>query len=238
MSQISWLNSSIEFPSTSRALDDPNGLLAAGGDLSSERIVSAYKRGIFPWYSEGQPILWWSPAPRMILVPEQLHIGRTTKKLLRKKKFTVTVDLDFKSVINNCSTISRNDQDGTWITPEMISAYIELAERGIAHSVECWQDNELVGGLYGIALGKVFFGESMFSKVSGASKIAFIELARTLRRWQFTLIDCQQHTDYLESFGAKEVSREDFEFLLSGAIDLRAPTNWAQEWKTRDEGLD
>ena len=218
MSQITWLSDSLTFPSTNNALDDPNGLLAAGGDLSPERLVSAYSQGIFPWYSDGQPILWWTPSPRMVLYPDELHLGRTIKKQARRSSFKITVDTAFRDVIYQCATVTREGESGTWITDEINDAYIGLHELGLAHSVEAWQDDQLVGGLYGVALGKVFFGESMFSLESGASKIAFGALAQQLKKWGFKLIDCQIHTQYLQSFGAREVERDEFESVLKQAI--------------------
>lgn len=226
MSQLYWLDSSdIGFPPSHKALRDPDGLLAVGGDLSLERLVLAYSSGIFPWYSEGQPLLWWTPNPRLVLTPARLHFGRSLRKILRKHPFKITVDNAFEQVMNQCGTIERKNQDGSWITQEMIDAYLTLHDRGIAHSVEAWQDGQLVGGLYGVALGRAFFGESMFSLVSGASKVAFSSLAKQLQHWQFELIDCQIHTPYLASFGAEEISREAFEQRLSQTVTLKPATN-------------
>ena len=244
MGELSWLDeNNTEFPPSNHALTDPNGLLAVGGDLSPARLVSAYSRGIFPWFSDGQPILWWTPSPRMILRPEQLHIGRSLKKLAKKAPFIIKVDSAFESVIRHCASVPRDEQDGTWITEEMINAYVELHQLGIAHSVEAWQDDELVGGLYGIALGKAFFGESMFSLVSGASKIAFATLATQLHQWSYLLIDCQIHTDYLSSFGANEVPRKEFETLLKMGVPSNielsqfTPTNWKETWEMPESGI-
>lgn len=230
MNALAWLDEQLlEFPDTSQALSDPDGLLAVGGDLAPERLLQAYKRGIFPWFSDGQPILWWSPNPRTVVLPTELHIGRSLRKLLKKKPFKITMDHAFPEVIQQCSSISRNGEDGTWITESMLQAYLDLHDAGFAHSVEAWQDNQLVGGLYGIALGKVFFGESMFSKASGASKVAFVSLVKQLQLWQFELIDCQMKTDYLMSFGAKEISREQFESKLKQAIpEVLVPQEWRQ----------
>ena len=220
MSDLIWLDEADpQFPDTNTALDDPNGLLAVGGALTVKSILKAYTKGIFPWFSENQPILWWSPSPRMILDPSDIHCSRSLRKLSRKKLFTITVDTAFEEVIDHCADIERPDQEGTWITEDMREAYVALYNKGYAHSIEAWQDSHLVGGLYGIALGGVFFGESMFSLVSGASKMAFATLAQQLKAWQFTLIDCQIHTPYLESFGAREVERSQFEERLSSALN-------------------
>ena len=205
------------FPDVELALTEPDGLLAVGGDLSAERLIAAYQQGIFPWYSEGQPILWWSPNPRMVLEPKDIKVSRSLAKTMRKKKFTITFDQSFREVITACSD-SRLEkgmiQDETWILDEMIEAYVQLHEQGYAHSVECWQNEQLVGGLYGIAIGKIFFGESMFSRVSDASKIAFVSLAKQLEKWGFNLIDCQVYTSHLESLGAGMICRQQFISLL------------------------
>lgn len=202
----------IPFPPVETALDDPNGLLAAGGDLSPERLLSAYRQGIFPWYSEGQPILWWSPDPRAILFPERLRISRSLRKVLRKSPYSVTLDQDFPSVIQGCREAPRSQGPGTWITTEMLQAYRQLHDQGYAHSIECWQDGRLVGGLYGVAVGRVFFGESMFSLAPDASKIAFVHLARS---GQYRLIDCQQPSEHLSRLGAECIPRREFTRLLS-----------------------
>ena len=205
------------FPDVELALTEPDGLLAVGGDLSVERLIAAYQQGIFPWYSEGQPILWWSPDPRMVLEPKDIKVSRSLSKTIRKQEFKITFDKSFREVITSCSE-SRLEkgtiQDETWILDEMIEAYVQLHEQGYAHSVECWQNEKLVGGLYGIAIGKVFFGESMFSRVSDASKIAFVSLAKQLEKWSFNLIDCQVYTSHLESLGASMISRQRFITLL------------------------
>jgi leucyl/phenylalanyl-tRNA--protein transferase len=211
-----------QFPDPSCALEEPDGLLAVGGDLSPARLLNAYRQGIFPWYSEGEPILWWSPNPRAVLFPEQLKISRSLRKTLRKQPFRVTVDEAFASVIEACSE-SRIDKDGsqsgTWITTEMKKAYIELHRIGFAHSVECWEGDELVGGLYGVSMGKVFYGESMFARRSDASKVAFTHLVKQLMAWDFALIDCQVHTDHLASLGAVDIPREQFLQLLDQHCD-------------------
>ena len=205
-----FLSSKIEFPKIETATEE--GLVALGGDLSIERLMLAYKLGIFPWYNKEEPILWWSPDPRMVLYPHELKVSKSMKKLFRDKKFSVTTNKNFRKVIVNCSQIKRNDQEDTWITDEMIEAYCELHQKGIAMSVEVWLSNELVGGLYGIDLKeqKVFCGESMFSKISNASKYGFITLVKMLQEQNYKLIDCQVHTNHLESLGAKEISRTEF----------------------------
>ncbi len=215
MSAPYWLNPlhPDDFPDVSCALREPDGLLAVGGDLSEARLLAAYRHGIFPWYSEEQPILWWSPDPRSVLFPRDLHISRSLRKTLRKDMFQVTLDHSFAEVITACSQ-PRKDGRGTWITDEMREAYLRLHSAGYAHSVECWQGSRLVGGLYGVALGKVFFGESMFSRTSDASKTAFVYLVRQLQRWGFGLIDCQVQSSHLDSLGAGLIPRSRFAGLL------------------------
>ena len=195
------------FPPVEYALQDPDGLLAAGGDLSVARLISAYRHGIFPWYSEGQPILWWSPDPRSVLYPEELKISRSLAKSARNRGFQVSLDRAFEDVIRSCAS-PRDGEPGTWITREMQSAYIALHEAGTAHSAEAWLDGQLVGGLYGVAVGRIFFGESMFTTVSDGSKVAFMALCRQLERWGFPMIDCQVHSGHLESLGARKISRQ------------------------------
>ncbi len=205
------------FPDVELALTEPDGLLAVGGDLSIERLTAAYQQGIFPWYSEGQPVLWWSPDPRMVLAPADVKISRSLAKTIRKKEFHVTFDQCFSDVITACSEARLEKgkiQNETWILDEMIEAYVRLHAAGYAHSVECWKDNQLVGGLYGVAIGKVFFGESMFSRLSNASKVAFVTLAQQLQQWDFKLIDCQVYTSHLESLGAGMITRQEFISLL------------------------
>ncbi|MDG1794480.1 MAG: leucyl/phenylalanyl-tRNA--protein transferase [Flavobacteriaceae bacterium] len=203
---MKWLSSAIEFPPLNQANAD--GLLALGGDLSPERVFYAYQNGIFPWYESDQPLLWWAPDPRFVLYPDRLRISKSTKQLLKSHQFEITVNRDFKAVIEACANVKRNAQSGTWITNDMIETYCELHQRGIAKSVEVWQNKSLVGGLYGIELGDtIFCGESMFSHVSNASKIGFITF---IRNSNYTLIDCQLHTDYLESLGAEHISRSQF----------------------------
>jgi leucyl/phenylalanyl-tRNA--protein transferase len=203
---MKWLSSAIEFPPLNQANAD--GLLALGGDLSPERVFYAYQNGIFPWYESDQPLLWWAPDPRFVLYPDRLRISKSTKQLLKSHQFEITVNRDFKAVIEACANVKRNAQSGTWITNDMIETYCELHQRGIAKSVEVWQNKTLAGGLYGIELGDtIFCGESMFSHVSNASKIGFITF---IRNSNYTLIDCQLHTDYLESLGAEHISRSQF----------------------------
>ncbi|WMI66395.1 leucyl/phenylalanyl-tRNA--protein transferase [Aestuariibaculum sp. YM273] len=201
-----FLNQDLWFPDYSEASAD--GLLAIGGDLSTERLLFAYQSGIFPWYCEDEPILWWSPDPRFVLYPEKLKVSKSMRQVLRNKKFNVTVNKDFKAVMQACSKIKREGQDDTWITNDMIDAYIKLNELGYAKSVEVWQDKVLVGGLYGVDLGNgVFCGESMFSKVSNASKVGFITF---IQNSNYKLIDCQVHTNHLESLGAEDIPRSKF----------------------------
>ncbi len=214
MKALHWLNTAdLWFPDPSRALDEPNGLVAVGGDLSPERILTAYRRGIFPWFNPGDPILWWSPNPRTVLFPKQLHISRSLCKSLRKGNYQVTFDGCFETVIRACAE-PRAYADGTWISEDIIAGYCALHKRGFAHSVEVWQQGLLVGGLYGIALGRVFFGESMFSRATNASKIGFAHLVRQLIAWDFQLIDCQVANPHLFSLGAVEIPREDFQQIL------------------------
>lgn len=200
------LNKSIRFPSVEEA--DEQGLLAIGGDLRLDRLLLAYKSGIFPWFEEGQPILWWSPDPRFVLFPEKLKVSKSMKQVLRNKDFVITINKDFVGVIEACSKVKRTGQAGTWITDSMIQAYVKLHALGYAKSVEVWQEEELVGGLYGIDLNNgVFCGESMFTKVSNASKAAFITFVQNTN---YSLIDCQVYTNHLESLGAEDISREAF----------------------------
>jgi leucyl/phenylalanyl-tRNA--protein transferase len=202
------------FPPISQALEDPNGLLAAGGCLSSTRLINAYRHGVFPWFSDGEPILWWSPNPRLVLFPDKLHISTRLAKTLRQKKFEVTTNYAFDSVIENCAKL-RVNAEGTWISEEIKRAYCALHKEGVAHSFEAWRSGELVGGLYGIALGKIFFGESMFHTQSDASKIAFVHCINQLKSQGFALIDCQVYSEHLASLGAEEISRAEFSQLLT-----------------------
>ena len=236
MTQLQWIEPHSPpntFPSVHSALIEPNGLLAAGGDLHPERLIYAYKHGIFPWYSEGEPILWWSPDPRAIIIPGNINISRSLKKTLRRKTFHVTMDTAFAAVIDACAQ-PRHYGPGTWLTPPLRQALSQLHELGHAHSVECWHEDNLVGGLYGLCFGKVFFGESMFSKQSDASKVAFVHLAWQLKQWQFALIDCQVESAHLISLGATNVDRKDFIDLLS----KWGHTNEHQgKWQFDNEGL-
>lgn len=208
----------VAFPPPDHAA--PDGLLAVGGDLSSERLLLAYQLGIFPWYSEGQPILWWSPDPRFVLEVNEFHISRSLQQILNKRVFRVTFDQAFESVIRACASVPRKGQHGTWITPEMQQAYIRLHQQGFAHSVESWLDGELVGGIYGVSLGRCFFGESMFSSRSNASKVAFAALVERLKGWEFQLLDAQLKTEHLLSLGAKEMPRKVFLQRLKTALEF------------------
>jgi leucyl/phenylalanyl-tRNA--protein transferase len=208
------LKTDIWFPDVEESTEE--GIVAVGGDLSVERLILAYSRGIFPWYSSDRsPILWWSPDPRFVLFPKNLVVSKSMRPYFNQNKFKVTWDQNFEDVIKNCQKIDREDQPGTWITSKMLAAYIQLHKKGYAHSVEVWLENELVGGLYGISLGKVFFGESMFAKVSNASKFGFISLVNQLKKKGFLLIDCQQETKHLESLGANAIKRKDFIDILN-----------------------
>lgn len=195
-------------------LADKDGLLAIGGDLSPERLLLAYSNGIFPWYTAGDPILWWSPSPRLVIFPDEFTIPKRLSRLIRQKKFSATVDQAFQEVIAACATIDKRGKKGTWITIEMIDAYCRLHDMGFAHSVECWMDGELAGGLYGISLGGIFFGESMFSRQTNASKVALVALMDKLQKWDFDLIDCQMKTEHLMQFGAREIPGAEFQKLL------------------------
>lgn len=208
------------FPATDLALDEPNGLLAIGGDLQPERLLNAYRQGIFPWYSDNQPLLWWSPNPRNVLFPQKLVVSRSLKKVINKNLFEIRYDSAFRDVISACGAQPRPEQDGTWITDMMIDAYCQLHEQGFAHSIEAWQDNKLVGGLYGIAIGKIFFGESMFTTVNDASKVAFVHLVKRLQELNFLLIDCQMQTDHLDRFGAENISRSHFSTIIGQGCQL------------------
>jgi leucyl/phenylalanyl-tRNA--protein transferase len=226
---IPWLGLRDPFPPVEQALIEPNGLLAAGGDLSPARLLDAYARGIFPWFNDEDPVLWWSPDPRMVLLPGELHLSRSLRRTIRSQEFTVTFDRAFQSVMEGCAG-PRDKQDGTWITADMMRAYTRMAELGHAHSVEAWADGQLSGGLYGVAVGRIFYGESMFTRRSNASKVAVSWLARQLDRWQFELIDCQMSTEHLASLGAREVPRQDFLRRLERGIALPpVPLPWVIE---------
>ena len=219
---LPWLHDDLlDFPDVETALEEPNGLLAVGGDLSTARLIAAYQEGIFPWFSDEQPILWWSPDPRCVLEPANVHVSRSLKKhLKRHEDIRVSFDQSFEQVIRHCSRIES--EEGTWITDEMYDAYVSLFDRGIAHSIEVWQNDALVGGLYGLAMGRCFFGESMFSLRPNASKVAFVALCRQLERWQYALIDCQIENDHLLSMGAGPVPRRDFLSILKSNVDRAA----------------
>ena len=221
---IFWIAANLmanEFPDVDEALGSPDGLLAAGGDLTNARLMDAYQRGIFPWYSEGQPILWWSPNPRCVLRPADLYISRRLQRRLRTGKFRFSWDLAFLQTVNQCAT-ARGGKAGTWITGAMRDAYCDLHAAGTAHSVECWQGETLVGGVYGVAVGKVFFGESMFSGVTDGSKMCLVELAKRLTDWDYELIDCQVHNRHLESLGAICIPRTKFTAMLK-SLCFQAP---------------
>ncbi len=231
MSQIPWLEEDLEFPDISSALTDPDGLLAAGGDLSIARLIKAYQQGIFPWFDDDQPIMWWSPNPRCVLFPEKVHISKSLRKKLNKSLFTVTFDKDFERVIQHCAD-SRQATTGTWITDDMQEAYIALHEQGTAHSVEVWVNNELVGGLYGLALGRCFFGESMFSTATDASKVAFVYLCNQLREWGYAIIDCQVENPHLFTLGAENIRRSEFQTILEDNIHKKPkPHDWLFNWR-------
>lgn len=224
---IPWLPQERVFPPLDRALAEPNGLLAAGGDLSVERILAAYRRGIFPWYSAGEPILWWSPDPRMVLFPAEFTPRRSLAKTLRNASYEIRLDTAFASVIAACASMRRDGQAGTWITNEMRQAYVELHRAGYAHSVETWIDGKLAGGLYGIAIGRAFYGESMFSLRRDASKIALAHLCEHLKRRGFGIIDCQMETPHLASLGARTLSRREFAGRLATlCADGDPPLHW------------
>ena len=231
-SVIPWLFPDTPFPPVERALSSPNGLLAAGGDLSVGRLLDAYRHGIFPWFNEGEPILWWSPNPRMVLFPPEIKVSRSLRKALRNRRYEIRCDTAFRQVMEACAA-PRPGQAGTWITPAMMEAYDRLHQAGYAHSVETWIDGELAGGLYGVSLGRAFFGESMFTRVRDASKIALVHLARQLERWGFGLIDCQVATPHLRSLGAREIARSDFTRRVAELVNYDGVTG---KWRF-DDGL-
>ncbi|MCX7170871.1 MAG: leucyl/phenylalanyl-tRNA--protein transferase [Proteobacteria bacterium] len=227
---IPWLTQAHQFPPVESALSDPNGLLAAGGDLSSARLLAAYRHGIFPWYSPGEPLLWWSPDPRMVLFPGEVKISRSLARTLRQNHYAVRLDTAFARVMAECAA-PRKENAGTWISAEMQAAYLQLHGLGYAHSVETWsgvgEDQTLLGGLYGIAIGRVFYGESMFSLASNASKIALAHLCRLLESRGFAVIDCQMNTAHLASLGAREIPRQEF---LAGLADWTGSGDAAGRW--------
>lgn len=208
--RVACIDGDCDFPPLSLALAEPNGLIAIGGDLSLSRLLNAYQHGIFPWFSEGEPIMWWSPNPRMVLFPDELKISNSLKKTLKNKPFEIRFNTAFREVISACSDTRRVGQAGTWITEEMINGYCALFEAGFAMSAECWLDNVLVGGCYGVKIGNMFYGESMFHHVTDASKVAFVSLVQKLKNAGVGMIDCQMKTAHLASFGAREISRDDF----------------------------
>ena len=224
---IPWLRGNAPFPPVTKALVSPNGLLCAGGALTPQRILDAYTQGIFPWFSEGDPVLWWAPDPRMVLFPEELKVSRSLRKTLEHDVYETRVDSAFRAVMEACAS-PRDGHAGTWIVPEMVEAYTRLNEMGFAHSVESWRDGELAGGLYGMAIGKVFFGESMFARAPDASKVALARLVERLRDSDFRVIDCQQATAHLASLGAREIPRAAFAQLLQESIQYPlSGTRWA-----------
>ena len=217
------------FPPVETALKDPNGLLAMGGDLSLERLLDAYRHGIYPWFNPGEPILWWSPDPRMVLAPDEIRVTRSLAKRIRNGGFEVRVDTVFSEVMRACAA-PREDATSTWISPDMVAAYTRLHLAGFAHSVETWHNGELVGGLYGVAIGRMFYGESMFSHMPDASKVALVRLAQQLQLWGFGLIDCQMETEHLSSMGAHTVPRSVFTAQLSDLVNLpHHPGPWTFE---------
>jgi len=230
---IPWLESANAFPPVELALSEPNGLLCAGGDLTPQRLISAYSQGIFPWYAKGEPILWWSPDPRMVLVPSEFKLSRSLLRTLRAGHYQIRLDSDFPSVIRACAKVKRKDQAGTWITSEMQAAYVTLHELGYAHSVETWVDDVLVGGLYGLAIGRMFYGESMFSQVSNASKIAIAHLTHFLDARDFGMIDCQMNTPHLASLGAREIPRRDFMTRLQELTETATHGRWGVDAASR-----
>jgi len=228
MISLQWLHPDpdSDFPDVEMSLNEPNGLLTAGGDLSITRLVNAYQSGIFPWYNEAEPILWWAPDPRFVIHPEQLKVSRSLAKNVRNNPFEIRMDTDFEQLISLCAQQPRKDQPGTWITDEMRQAYIALHYAGHAHCVECWHKDALVGGLYGVHSGPVFCGESMFSRQSNASKIALVHLCRFLSFHQFALIDSQVHTEHLERLGAIMIPRQDYIAILQQPHQVKLPKNW------------
>lgn len=216
--RVAAIDGDCDFPPLAYALTEPNGLIAIGGDLSFNRLLSAYQQGIFPWFSDGEPIMWWSPNPRMVLFPNELKISNSLKKTLKNGPFDIRFNTAFRQVITACSNTARKGQPGTWITEDIIDAYCTLHDAGYAISAECWLDNTLVGGCYGVKIGNMFYGESMFHHVTDASKVAFVRLVQKLKDEGIGLIDCQMKTAHLASFGAKEISRDDFIRQLSVLI--------------------
>ena len=224
---ITLLHDNKPFPPVELALRSPNGLLAAGGDLMPERLLDAYRHGIFPWFNAGDPILWWSPDPRMVLFPDEFKISHSLRKTLRRGEYEMRTDTAFEQVMRACA-LPREGQDGTWIQEGIIQGYVRLHQMGLAHSIETWMDDELTGGLYGVSLGRMFYGESMFSRKTDASKIALAHLALQLKRWNFGMIDCQMNTPHLASMGAREIPRRQF---LTRLQELIHYPNIASPWR-------
>lgn len=225
--RVAALDLDTPFPPAGSALQQPNGLLAIGGDLSLERLLNAYRLGIFPWFSAGEPVLWWSPDPRMVLFPMELRISRSLARRLRKNDYEIRVDSAFAEVMRACATTSSRGQDGTWITQGIIDAYCRLHECGYAHSVETWIDGQLAGGIYGVAIGRMFYGESMFYHVTDASKIAFVHLVQHLQQHGFGMLDCQMKTSHLGSLGAREIPRAEFSLKLTELVNYtQASSHW------------
>ena len=232
---IPWLDRRTPFPPVETALAEPDGLLAAGADLSAERLLAAYRQGIFPWFNEGQPILWWSPDPRMVLFPAELHVSRSLNKRLKKQDYEIRFDTAFREVVKACASVPRAGQDGTWITADMLAAYCNLHELGYAHSVETWMDGKLAGAIYGVAIGRMFYGESMFHRVTDASKIALVHLMRHLEKHGFGMMDCQMKTEHLASLGAREIPRIEFLRRLEELVNSpQEACKWKQSGKWTD----
>ncbi|QSP93607.1 leucyl/phenylalanyl-tRNA--protein transferase [Marinobacter salinisoli] len=229
MTSLPWLDpDQLWFPPAEEALDDPDGLLALGGDLSTDRILLAYRNGIFPWYSDDQPILWWSPNPRCVLIPEEVHVSRSLRRTLNQQYFRITSNKAFGRIIRLCATTRA---EGTWITEDMIESYSELHHQGIAHSIEAWNpEGELAGGMYGLAIGQCFFGESMFSLETNASKAIMVHLANQLREWNYQLMDCQVESPHLLTMGARSIPRREFLSILRDCVD-QPPSQ--QDWELR-----
>jgi leucyl/phenylalanyl-tRNA---protein transferase len=223
---IPFLNRATPFPPPEFALRSPDGLLCAGADLSVDRLLQAYRRGIFPWYSAGEPILWWSPDPRMVLFTDEVHVSRSLRRCLNTSRFEVRTDTAFRQVMESCAATPRPGQEGTWILPEMIDAYCALHELGHAHSVETWMDGELAGGIYGVQVGRMFFGESMFHVVANASKVALVHLAWRLKHMGVPLMDCQQKTPHVQSMGGRCLSRRQFTRILETLVHQKAGDGW------------
>jgi leucyl/phenylalanyl-tRNA--protein transferase len=235
-SVVPWLRSGSPFPPIEAALDDPNGLLAAGGDLSPESLLAAYRHGVFPWYNEAQPILWWSPDPRMVLFVSEFKLPRSLRRTVRQHRFEIRADTAFRRVMQGCAE-PREGQSGTWITPAVIAAYEALHLQGHAHCVEAWRDGELVGGLYGVTIGRMFFGESMFARETDASKVALVKLIALLGQLGMPLIDCQQETEHLARFGARPIARREFADWLSRLVhSVRPADNWSAAVRAAPDG--